>query len=78
MDDDVHAGPMRTPIWTLNTITSTFGTTLEMLKEVTLLHPNAQCWLGETSNTQKACVGSAMINNVSVESYPLVVCVMKR
>ena len=62
MDDDVDAGPMRTPIWTLDTLTSNFGITHEMLNEVTLLHPDAQSWLRETSNTQNACVGGASIN----------------
>ena len=62
MDDDIEAGPMRTHIWTLDALTSSFGITLEMLNEVTLLHLNAESWLRETSNTQNACVGGASIN----------------
>ena len=62
MDDDLDVGVMRTPIWTLDTLTSTFGTTLEMMKEVTLLHPDAQSWLREARNTRQACVGGATIN----------------
>ena len=42
MDDDVDAGIIRTPISTLDILTSTFGITLEMLEEVTLLHLDAQ------------------------------------
>ena len=62
MDDDVNAGPMRTPIWTLDTLTSNFETTLEMLNGVTLLHTDAKSWLRKTSNTQNACVGGASID----------------
>ena len=62
MGDDLDVGVMRTPIWTLDTLTSTVGTTLEMTKEVTLLHPDAQSWLREARNTQQACVGGATIN----------------
>ncbi|CAN0271811.1 unnamed protein product [Ascophyllum nodosum] len=62
MDDDVDAGPLTTPIWTLDDLQSNFGTTLEMLNEVTLKHPHAEFWLRETSNTQNACIGGASMN----------------
>ena len=61
MDDDLDVGVMRTPIWTLDTLTSTFGTTLEMMKEAALLHSDAQSWLPEARNTREACVGGVRV-----------------
>ena len=53
---------MRIPTLTLDTITSIIGTTLEKMKEVTLLHPDAQSSRGKARNTRKVFFSSAKIN----------------
>ena len=53
---------MRIPILTLDTITSIIGTTLEKMKGVTLLHPDAQSSRGKAGNTRKVFFSSVKIN----------------